>query len=53
MSGPKTSEYTITPEQRANLDAQNKCDSSILSCIEKIKELQEQISTSFRKCKNI
>ena len=28
MSGPKTSEYTLTPEQRANLNAQNRCDYS-------------------------
>ncbi len=46
MSGPKTSEYTLTPEQRANLNAQNRCDSSILSCIERIKVLQNQVSVS-------
>ena len=47
MSGPKTSEYTLTPEQRANLNAQNRCDSSILACIERIKVLQNQVSVSF------
>ena len=46
MSGPKTSEYTLTPEQRANLNAQNRCDSSILACIERIKVLQNQVSVS-------
>lgn len=46
MSGPKTSEYTLTPEQRANLNAQNRCDSSILACIERIKSLQNQVSVS-------
>ncbi len=46
MSGPKTSEYTLTPEQRANLNAQNRCDNSILACIERIKVLQNQISVS-------
>ena len=46
MSGPKTSEYTLTQEQRANLNAQNKCDSSILSCIERIKSLQNQVAIS-------
>ena len=40
MSGPKTSEYTLTPEQRANLNAQNRCDNSILTCIERIKTLE-------------
>ena len=47
MSGPKTSEYTLTPEQRANLNAQNRCDSSILACIERIRVLQNQLSVSF------
>lgn len=46
MSGPKTSEYTLTPEQRANLNAQNRCDSSILACIERIKSLQNQVAIS-------
>ena len=46
MSGPKTSEYTLTPEQRANLNAQNRCDSSILACIERIKVLENQVSVS-------
>ena len=46
MSGPKTSEYTLTPEQRANLNAQNRCDSSILACIERIKSLEDQVSIS-------
>ena len=46
MSGPKTSEYTLTPEQRANLSAQNRCDSSILACIERIKVLENQVSIS-------
>jgi len=46
MSGPKTSEYTLTQEQRANLNAQNKCDSSILSCIERINSLQNQVAIS-------
>lgn len=46
MSGPKTSEYTLTPEQRANLNAQNRCDSSILACIERIRVLQNQLSVS-------
>ena len=46
MSGPKTSEYTLTPEQRANLNAQNRCDSSILACIARIKVLQNQVSVS-------
>ena len=46
MSGPKTSEYTLTPEQRANLNAQNRCDGSILACIERIKVLQNQVSVS-------
>jgi len=46
MSGPKTSEYTLTPEQRANLNAQNRCDNSILACIERIKVLQNQISVA-------
>ena len=46
MSGPKTSEYTLTPEQRANLNAQNRCDSSILACIERIKSLQNQASVA-------
>lgn len=46
MSGPKTSEYTLTPEQRANLNAQNRCDSSILACIERIKVLQNQVAIS-------
>lgn len=46
MSGPKTSEYTLTPEQRANLNAQNRCDSSILACIERIKSLQNQVSVA-------
>ncbi len=46
MSGPKTSEYTLTPEQRANLNAQNRCDSSILTCIERIKTLENQIAIS-------
>ena len=46
MSGPKTSEYTLTPEQRANLNAQNRCDSSILACIERIKSLEDQLSIS-------
>lgn len=44
MSGPKTSEYTLTPEQRANLNAQNRCDNSILACIERIKTLQNQVA---------
>lgn len=46
MSGPKTSEYTLTPEQRANLNAQNRCDGSILACIERIKSLQNQVAIS-------
>ena len=46
MSGPKTSEYTLTLEQRANLNAQNRCDSSILACIERIKSLQNQVAIS-------
>lgn len=46
MSGPKTSEYTLTPGQRANLNAQNRCDSSILAYIERIKVLQNQLSVS-------
>lgn len=46
MSGPKISEYTLTPEQRANLNAQNRCDSSILACIERIKSLQNQVSAA-------
>ena len=46
MSGPKTSEYTLTPEQRANLNAQNRCDNSILACIERIKVLQNQVAVS-------
>ena len=46
MSGPKTSEYTLTPAQRANLNAQNRCDSSILACIERIKSLQNQVAIS-------
>lgn len=46
MSGPKTSEYTLTAEQRSNLNAQNRCDSSILACIERIKSLQNQIDIS-------
>lgn len=46
MSGPKTSEYTLTPEQRANLNAQNRCDNSILTCIERIKTLENHIAIS-------
>lgn len=46
MSGPKTSEYTLTPEQRANLKAQNRCDSSIFACMARIKVLQNQIFVS-------
>lgn len=44
MSGPKTSEYTLTPEQRANLLAQNRCDSSIISCINQVNNLFLQIN---------
>lgn len=44
MSGPKTSEYTLTAEQRQNLNAQNACDRGILVCINRIKTLQDQVS---------
>lgn len=46
MSGPKTSEYTLTLEQRANLNAQNRCDNSILACVERINVIQNQVSVS-------
>lgn len=46
MSGPKTSEYTLTAEQRANLSAQNRCDNNILTCIETIKSLQNRVTVS-------
>lgn len=46
MSGPKTSEYTLTPEQRANLDAQNRCDNDILACISRINALKAQVCAS-------
>ncbi len=44
MSGPKTTEYTLTAEQRQNLNAQNICDRNILACISRIKSLQDQLA---------
>jgi len=42
MSGPKTSEYVLTGWQRQNLISQNKCDNSIISCINRVDELQNE-----------
>lgn len=44
MSGPKTSEYTLTAEQRANLLAQNRCDSSIIACIGQMDGIFSQVN---------
>lgn len=44
MSGPKTSEYTLTPQQWANLLAQNRCDSSIIACVNQVDNLFLQIN---------
>lgn len=46
MSGPKTTSYTLTAEQRANLLAQNRCDSEILSCIGQINRVIMQFNPS-------
>ena len=49
MSGPKTSNYVIIAQQRANILEQNRCDSEILSCIDQVKKCFSLVTAELEK----